>query len=260
MKDKIILKLKEIEKDENVKILFAVESGSRAWGFPSKDSDYDVRFVYVRPLEWYLSIDDKREVLEYPIDDLLDISGWDLKKALSLFRKSNPSLIEWLKSPIIYLDQYSFMEKLINLSKEYYSLKASIYHYLNMASFNYKKHLQGSTVNTKKYFYVLRPILACSWIEDKKTLPPVEFDKLLDSQVDDQELYSRIAELLKRKKSGVELDVEERIYSIHNYLEEQFVYYKNYVKDLEDGERLELLILDGLFRDTIKECWDVDLH
>lgn len=129
-----------------------------------------------------------------------------------------------------------------------------------MASFNHKKHLQRSKVNTKKYFYVLRPILACKWIEDKKTFPPVEFDKLLESQVEDQELYSQIVELLKRKKSGEELDVEERIDTIHNYLEEQIVYYQNYVISLEDGERPDLLILEELFRDTIKEYWDIDLY
>jgi predicted nucleotidyltransferase len=94
----ILEELKRIEKEEGVRILYACESGSRAWGFPSKDSDYDVRFIYIRPVDWYVSIYDKRDVIERPISDMLDINGWDLRKALNLFRKSNPPLLEWLKS------------------------------------------------------------------------------------------------------------------------------------------------------------------
>ena len=107
MKSRILSHLREIETTENVRIVYACESGSRAWGFPSADSDYDVRFLYVHPLEWYLSVDVKRDVIERPLQGGLDISGWDLKKALQLFRKSNPPLLEWLGSPIVYLEQYS---------------------------------------------------------------------------------------------------------------------------------------------------------
>ncbi len=91
MREKIKLELERIEKENDVKILFAVESGSRAWGFPSKDSDYDVRFVYMHPVEWYLSIHDKRDVIEYPISDDLDISGWDIKKSVTTICKVKPS-------------------------------------------------------------------------------------------------------------------------------------------------------------------------
>lgn len=98
----ILARLKQIEKDEDVDIFYACESGSRAWGFPSADSDYDVRFIYSRPTDWYLSIDEKRDVIELPIVDEIDISGWDVKKALKLLRKSNPPLLEWLQSPIVY--------------------------------------------------------------------------------------------------------------------------------------------------------------
>lgn len=103
----ILARLEQIEKDEDVTIFYACESGSRAWGFPSADSDYDVRFIYVRPRDWYLSIDveEKRDVIERPINDALDISGWDLRKALKLLRKSNPPLLEWLSSPIVYKEQ-----------------------------------------------------------------------------------------------------------------------------------------------------------
>jgi hypothetical protein len=101
MQNAIISKLDEIETRENVLIFYACESGSRAWGFPSSDSNYDIRFLYLRPKDWYLSIDSGRDVIELPILDSLDINGWDLKKALGLLMKSNPSLLEWLDSPIV---------------------------------------------------------------------------------------------------------------------------------------------------------------
>lgn len=117
----ILFHLKEIEARENVRIVFACESGSRAWGFPSSDSDYDVRFLHVRPVEWYLSIDKKRDVIERPVNGGLDINGWDLKKALRLFRKSNPPLLEWLGSPILYLERFSVAAKMRELIPVYYS-------------------------------------------------------------------------------------------------------------------------------------------
>ena len=112
MKDKIVNKLNEVEKEEKVTILYAVESGSRGWGFASKDSDYDVRFIYIHPLDWYLSIAEKRDVIGYSLSNLLDMSGWDIKKVLQLFNKSNPPLYEWLTSPIVYIERGSFAHRL----------------------------------------------------------------------------------------------------------------------------------------------------
>ena len=101
IKKRIDEELEAIESQNNVKILYACESGSRAWGFPSKDSDYDIRFIYIHRTEWYLRVDNSRlrDVIEKPIDDELDVSGWELRKALILFKKSNPAFIEWLNSP-----------------------------------------------------------------------------------------------------------------------------------------------------------------
>lgn len=115
-------KLMEIEKTENVRIIMAVESGSRAWGFASPDSDYDVRFVYVRKLEDYLKLEKTRDVIEWQLDDVLDISGWDLKKALQLMHESNPSIFEWCTSTIVYRMSPAF-EELKEIRKEYYSPK-----------------------------------------------------------------------------------------------------------------------------------------
>ena len=102
MREKIQAQLHRIEDEEHIKILLAVESGSRAWGFASPDSDYDVRFVYVRRTEDYLRLEMVRDVIELPINDVLDINGWDLQKTLKLLYKSNPTLFEWFSSPIVY--------------------------------------------------------------------------------------------------------------------------------------------------------------
>lgn len=160
----IIARLREIEEKEQVRILYAVESGSRGWGFESKDSDYDVRFIYAHPLDWYLSIEEKSDVIDYSISDSLDISGWDIKKALKLFKNSNPPLYEWLVSPIIYMEEGDFVQRLRDLMSRFYSPMAALNHYLHMAQRNYKSYFSGLKVKVKKYFYVLRPIFACMWI------------------------------------------------------------------------------------------------
>ncbi len=130
--------LDRLEREEQIRILYACESGSRAWGFPSQDSDYDVRFLYIRRPEWYLSIFDKRDVIERPISEKLDIGGWDLRKALNLYRKSNPPLLEWLQSPIRYSEKYGVAEQLRGIASLAFSPKSCVYHYFHMARGNYR--------------------------------------------------------------------------------------------------------------------------
>ena len=157
MKERIIQKLYEIEKEHNIRILLAVESGSRAWGFASPDSDYDVRFIYVRQRDDYLRLNAMRDVIELPISDELDISGWDLQKALRLLYKSNPTLFEWFSSPIVYIET-PFANDFRNIMQDYFSKKKTLYHYISMAEGNYRDYLKGDTVWAKKYF-MYRPVL-----------------------------------------------------------------------------------------------------
>src|SRR5688500_16659645 len=103
MTDEIKKELLRLEIQHDIKILYAVESGSRAWGFDSTDSDWDVRFFYIHKLDWYLKIDDRKDNQEEILPNNIDLVGWELKKALRLFRKSNPLMLEWLRSPIVYL-------------------------------------------------------------------------------------------------------------------------------------------------------------
>lgn len=117
-------KLRELEQQHHIKILYACESGSRAWGFPSPDSDFDVRFIYARRINDYLNIAEAKEVIDLPVNEVLDIGGWDLKKALKLFLKSNGPLYEWLQSPVVYVDDCGFAQELRELASKYFSMRA----------------------------------------------------------------------------------------------------------------------------------------
>jgi len=249
-------KLPEIETGHNVKILYALESGSRAWGFESTDSDYDVRFIYVHNKNWYLNILPKRDVIEYPINDEFDYSGWDLRKTLFLMNKSNPVLFEWLKSPIVYYkDQFAY-DIMNQLSVDYFSPISSIYHYLHMANGNYRQYLLGDEVKIKKYFYVLRPIMACMWIEKYKEAPPMEFEKLLE-QIHDKELLEYINGLLRRKKSGIEMGNEQKIPILNDFIELKIKHFEDAVNMFDprkkpNQEKLEeafIRILEAYVKD-----------
>jgi predicted nucleotidyltransferase len=254
MKKAIITRLREVEEEKNVKVLFACESGSRAWGFPSSDSDYDVRFIYLHPVEWYLSIQKRRDVIEYPVSDQLDINGWDLPKALRLFRKSNPPLMEWLGSPIVYLEDFSIAEKMRQLAKEYFSPIASGYHYLHMAQGNYRDYLKGETVWLKKYFYVLRPILAVNWIENELGVVPTEFDALVEKLVIEPALKQAIDELIQAKRDGKELDYGPRIAPISEFIEQELERFENYKIDI-DKVSAPIEKLDEFFLQALDEVW-----
>jgi predicted nucleotidyltransferase len=256
MREQIVEQLRLIEKEEQVRIIYACESGSRAWGFPSKDSDYDVRFLYIRPADWYLSIFDRRDVIERPISDMLDINGWDIRKALNLFRKSNPPLLEWLQSPLVYMEAFTVTEQIRRLSPLTFSPRSCMYHYLHMAKGNYRMYLQGEQVNIKKYFYVLRPVLACQWIERSNTMPPIEFDTLVEELVPaGSELKAAIQELLIRKKAGDELDYQPRIGPINDFLEDQIAYYEKAASAIPPSEETRDKELDELFRSALREVW-----
>ena len=254
MKSQILSQLREIESHENVRIVYACESGSRAWGFPSADSDYDVRFLYVRPVEWYLSIDIKRDVIERPIHDELDISGWDLKKALLLFRKSNPPLLEWLGSSIVYLEKYSAAQRMRRLLPDYYSPTACLYHYLHMALGNYREYLKGDVVWIKKYFYVLRPILAMIWIERGLGVVPTDFNTLVDKLALEPPIANEIARLLAAKRAGAELDRGPRIEVLSRFIEEELDRWENN-STIHQKRSVNSDKLDELFRTTLKEAW-----
>jgi predicted nucleotidyltransferase len=252
--DTIQSRLLSLEPLHHIRLLYACESGSRAWGFPSADSDYDVRFLYLHPTNWYLSVDDKRDVIEVPESDQLDISGWDLRKALALFRKSNPPLLEWLGSPIVYLEKYGVAAALRALANEYYSPNACIYHYLHMAQGNYRQYLKGEQVWLKKYFYVLRPILAIQWIEQDYGVAPTAFGVLLARIVPPGALKTEIEKLIELKRNGAELDSGPRIPVISDFIDAELARLEaNREKYHSTPAPYEAL--DSIFQRALADVW-----
>ncbi len=253
-------KLIEIEDTFHVKVLYAVESGSRAWGIPSAASDYDVRFIYIHHPHWYLSIDPqgigmKKDVIELPINNFLDISGWELTKALRLFRKSNPSFLEWMKSDIIYVQESSFIQKLRSLETEIFDPTASLHHYINMAKKNSRDYLQDPKVKMKTYFYALRSIVACKWIEKYKTVPAINFTELMEAVIVDPALIHEIDVLIAGKKAGGDFETGPKLQLTHHFLETEIVRMEAYLKTLPSTTKDSTEKLDELFRCTLKEFW-----
>lgn len=255
IQSEILDRLQKTEQEENVRILMAIESGSRAWGFASPNSDYDVRFIYSREKDWYASVDleEKRDVIEYPIIDEIDLNGWDVRKALRLFWKSNPGFVEWIQSPITYKNSGIFRDSAINLLSEVYSVDKGIYHYRSMAKNNYRGYLRSELVPLKKYFYVLRPLLAIRWLEDKKCAAPIEFHKLLEF-VNDQKVLDSIKILLKEKKRQKEKAVAPSIPVLNEFIESELDRLET-VKSIQPKRTIQINKLNKLFHHVLEEDW-----
>lgn len=243
---RIMAELATIERTYDVKVLYACESGSRGWGFASPDSDYDVRFIYVHPPEWYLRVEPQRDVIEKPIDDELDVSGWEIRKALQLLHRSNPTLLEWLDSPVVYYQENGFVNELRELARRFFAPVRGRHHYLSMAKKNFRGYLQGDEVRYKKYLYVLRPLLAMRWIDAGKGMPPMRFADLVTATLEDAALITEINELLAIKMRAGEADLGPRRPAIHDFIEtmlgeaEHDVEYKK-----PDGD---VFLLDGFLK------------
>lgn len=222
MRERILGRLHEAEREHGVRILYACESGSRAWGFASPSSDYDVRFIYARDADWYLSFDieRRRDVIEYPIVDEIDCGGWDIRKALYLYTRTNGALLEWLHSPIRYLEQGSVAGALRRLAPRAFDPMALCFHYSHMARRNAREYLFKDKVRLKKYFYVLRPLLAIRYIEQEKGLPPVDFESLVQA-VAPTAIRPGIAHLLALKRSSNELGLGEPIPESGRFIQEE---------------------------------------
>ena len=197
MTTRIPAALAALEAERGIRILYACESGSRAWGFPSPDSDYDVRFIYCHPPAWYLRLDEGPDTLSFPVDDELDLGGWELRKALRLLRGSNAALFEWLQSPIIYHETPGFRARLAPLLPLAFNLKAGLHHYLGQLRRGIEEELTSPDVRLKRLFYALRAALAARWIRERHTLPPMEFVLLRELLPSD--LEGVVNELLAQK-------------------------------------------------------------
>lgn len=266
MQVKIKDALRFLEYQNGYKILFAYESGSRAWNFHSPDSDYDVRFVYVRDKDNYLSLSPARDVCEsfksqakgtaYE-DDLLDIVGWDLSKALHLMRKSNPQLIEWLNGPLpYYVADPAFNQHLLSISRRITRMEPIYMHYRGMATGNFREYLQGDEVRYKKWCYVLRPLLAAQYIRERKTFPPVDFFELLAATegAHSEKFRDSVRTLMMYKMGAKESDMMPQDPVLYEWANEQFVLRFD---GFDEPEKLSsekvTEILDGAFTSALEK-------
>lgn len=217
--------LEGVAGSDGVRILYAAESGSRAWGFGSPDSDYDVRFIYAHPADWYLRVRDdragqegrlQRDVIERPLDDrLVDLAGWDVRKALRLLLKSNPALNEWLCSPVVYADDGNFRDAAQALFTAHCSANAIAHHYHSIAKGQWKSEIAGrERVKLKKYFYIVRPLLSLDWVAQHGTAPPMALQDLLDASALSAPMRATIEALRIKKRDTLEIGLEPRIQAL----------------------------------------------
>lgn len=261
VRTEILRRLDAAEAEHGVVILHAIESGSRAWGFASPDSDYDVRFIYARPTDWYLSFDveRRRDVIEYPITDEIDCGGWDIRKALYLFTRTNGALLEWLNSPIVYLQRGTLADRLRTLASKQVNYLALCYHYSHMARGNAREYLFKDRARLKKYFYVLRPLLAIRYIEAGSGVPPVEFEKLVDA-VAPENIRGAITTLLAKKRKTSELGYGEPVPEINDFIRTELDRHGGAFKgqgrpDLLSRKELRDALND-IFRSSLREAWE----
>lgn len=247
-------RLDQIEAIHEVTVLYACESGSRAWGFPSTDSDYDVRFIYVHPREWYLSIDLERrdDTIDPSIDAGIDLHGWDIRKALGLFRSANPTLMEWLRSPIVYREHEAVMAQWRDLLSEYYRSQAAAHAYRGMAQSVANQNLSDEPFSHKAYLYVLRALLAVRWIDQDRGPIPMAFDRLMSATVASDSLREAIDGLVTEKRAGYELEGGPRLPLIHTFITDELERQKNLQFPAADS-RADLAPLNTLFRRVVNQ-------
>jgi uncharacterized protein len=248
MEKKILEKLKEIEQTKNVEILFACESGSRAWGFASPDSDYDIRFIYKHDFDYYLSLWEKPDVIEFMTEDDLDGSGWDLRKTVKLLAKSNAPLLEWLFSPVVYYENEAFATQMRDLAKQCFSPIACLHHYLGTTK-NFMDVCEQEHVKLKSYFYALRTALAGKWIIENNSFPPVDFLELL--LIAPLNVQEKIKELMAIKALQNEIYLHPKEVLITDFLLETVKFNQENASRLGSGKKMSEE-LDEVFRRMIK--------
>lgn len=252
MKTQIQHKLKDIEAQHGVKILYACETGSRAWGFPSPDSDYDVRMIYMHDIDWYLSLSDKKDSIEFMSEDgELDVTGWDIKKCLKLMWKSNGALLERVQSPILYREVPGIQELLQSYSQRCFAPIAAMHHYLGMAKNSFSDVEGKDEVKLKKLFYALRATLCCKWILEKDAVPPIVFATMVNELDFAESLKQRIRELVELKSGQSESYYHPAEHEINAFIVAELDKAGKAFNSLK-GRKDNQTDLDALFRQIVK--------
>ncbi|NJL89222.1 MAG: nucleotidyltransferase domain-containing protein [Coleofasciculaceae cyanobacterium SM2_1_6] len=245
--------LYKVEVEHKLSVIYGLESGSRAWGFESQNSDYDVRFFYIRPANWYLSIEKRNDVLELGTSNDLDLSGWDIRKSLLFLRQSHPVLLEWLRSPIVYIEQSGIVQQMREIGEEFFAPRTSLYHYIGWAERILHRYFQRPDLAAKRYFYVMRPILCCRWIQTIEGQPPLQIQELINAIEMPIEAKSAIENLIERKRAGYELDSVGRILALDQYISETLPQIKDLLSELPKPEYVPFELLNSLFQKALEE-------
>jgi predicted nucleotidyltransferase len=224
--EEIDRRLDEVERARQVAVAWCVESGSRAWGFPSPDSDYDVRFVFVRSEDEYLSPWMPRDVIETPLDEVYDVNGWDLRKALQLVVKGNAVVVEWLRSPFVYRGVESFRDELIDLAEAVTDRVAVGRHYTHVCQGQWDRYGASEEVSLKRLFYAIRPAATVRWLEEhpESAVPPMEIGKLLQQNGASSTVRSVVDELVQLKSRTREMGTGAVPAPLARYIGEAIAY------------------------------------
>lgn len=249
--DEIQQLLTDIETKHNVRILYAAESGSRGWGFPSTDSDYDVRFLFAQPVHNYLTVGNLKEEIHLPIDDELDAAGWDLRKSLILLRKSNAALFEWLQSPIIYRGA-DFSKRMAKLLQDAYNPKAMIHHYLSLAGKIWDENKEVEQIRLKKLYYVIRSLLVVKWIDRRKSYPPMQLNVLIDMVRDEPRMEVLVRSLRARKMRAGEGATTPLFPELVTWIEAAFEEGHKTAERIQPKSSLTTEALDKFFHEEIQ--------
>ncbi|PCJ66837.1 MAG: nucleotidyltransferase [Bacteroidetes bacterium] len=237
MKQRIIDKLKQLEHDQQIRILLAVETGSRAWGFPSPDSDFDIRLIYVKEADWYIRLTEGKDNISYMSEDgELDLTGWELRKALRLMAKSNTALLERVQSPIVYLEDGDFAQEMRSLASDFYSPVAVMHHYYSMALKSFDDIKYKETYRLKSLFYALRATCACLWILEQDRNPPIVYSELLAGLKLAPNLSEKIASLTMLKATKSESYMHPKDEDLVTFITETLIIIKQAKNDLQPSK------------------------
>jgi hypothetical protein len=251
-------RLDEICADQAVRIPLAIESGSRAWGFPSPDSDYDARFIFVRRTDDYLALHPPRDVIETPVGPIFDINGWDLRKALLLMLKGNAVVLEWLTSPFAYRVDPAFRADFLALAERAADRDAVIRHYYHLALATRRQYgADLGAIRLKKLFYMLRPLVARSWLESHpaRTVAPMHFPTLVEEAPLSCALRQEIAELQTLKAETREMGDGATPVLIRAFIEAEFAREPRGEAGRRAHEDDRLAEADHFFRLSLSRLW-----
>lgn len=254
MMDRILSELLEIEKQFGVKILYAVEAGSRAWGYGSDKSDYDIRFIYVHPVRHYLSLQHTKDVIEVEVNNQMEFVGWDVKKALSLLHKSNPSILEWLTEENIY-SEHEVVWKVRNLAERGFSRYKVLHHYISMA----KKNINTKSLTDVKYHLnVIRPFLSCLWLEQFHSFPPNHICLVMKHLDLENQIKKDIEKVLNMKKQGINEMDDYGFQPMVKQIDQKLTELKNQIINNLSGKTGDIKEFDDVLLYILEEVWKVD--